>query len=54
MVLLAGQADLHDLLADPGVEGDATQSDDARPGTQNLERALFERGRDLDGHGFAR
>ena len=54
VVLLARQADLHDLLPDPRVERDATHSDDARPGTQDLKRALLEGRRDLDGHGLAR
>src|SRR6058998_2309156 len=54
VVLLAGQADLHDLLPDPGVERDAAHSNDARPGAQDLERALLERRRDLDGHGLTR
>src|SRR5207244_3702806 len=50
----APYADLHDLLPDPRVERDATHSDDARPGTQDLKRALLEGRRDLDGHGLAR
>src|SRR5437667_99778 len=54
VVLLTRQADLHDLLPDPRVERDATHSDDARPGTQDLKRALLEGRRDLDGHGLAR
>src|SRR5262249_60593086 len=52
VVLLARQVDLDDLLGDARIERDAAELPDAGTGAQDLERALVERRRRLDGDGF--
>src|SRR2546428_6406649 len=51
-MLLARQCDLDDLLGDSRVERDAAELPDAGSGAEDLERAFFERRRDLHGDGL--
>jgi len=52
MMLLAGKGDLDQLFRDTRVERDPAQLADSRSGPEDLERALVQRRRRLDGDGL--
>ena len=51
-MLLSWHGDLDHLFGDAGIEQDATELPHAGPGAEDLERALVERRRRLDGDGL--
>src|SRR5437879_9360823 len=53
-MLLSWHGDLDHLFGDAGIEQDATELPHAGPGAEDLERALVERRRRLDGDGFVK